>query len=94
MEVRMFDQPGGWLWLVIDVLGVIVLGVALLYASRKWLQRRNDGETERATRRLYESEERAEEENTKRTGQPAGGPYRRPPRREPDSGTKSRTRAF
>jgi hypothetical protein len=48
---------GGWLWFVIDVIAVLILGGAMLYGARMWRQRPRDAYTERAsdekTRELY-----------------------------------------
>jgi hypothetical protein len=69
MEATMFELSdwgaGTWLWLVIDVGAVVILGIALLYASRMWWKERGDRAnrevTERATRDLYETEAKREE---------------------------------
>jgi hypothetical protein len=62
-------QEGGWLWLVIDVLAVVILGSALFYASRTWRNRpRNpvvERESDEATRRLYNSDTRNEHTSQK-----------------------------
>jgi hypothetical protein len=54
-------QLGGWLWLLIDVALVALLGAAMIYGIVKWRQRRHDPATERrrddVTRRLYRDEE-------------------------------------
>ena len=52
------DASGG-LWLVIDVLMVAVLGIALVYGTILWRQRRSRARgqvSERATAQLYERE--------------------------------------
>ena len=36
------SEPGGWLWLAIDVLGVLVLAGALIYGTILWRNRRKD----------------------------------------------------
>jgi hypothetical protein len=54
-------QLSGWLWLLIDVALVALLGAALIYGIVKWRQRRRDPAVERrrddVTRRLYRDEE-------------------------------------
>jgi hypothetical protein len=55
----MDSDASGWLWLVIDVLMVAVLGVALLYGSMLWRRRRSralEQVSGRATVQLYERE--------------------------------------
>ena len=48
---------GGWMWFVIDVLAVAVLGGAIAYGTTMWRHRPMDPETQRrsdeATRDLY-----------------------------------------
>jgi len=57
------DMPnlGGWLWLVIDVVMVALLGAALIYGIVKWRQRRRDLARQqlrdRETRKMYREEE-------------------------------------
>jgi hypothetical protein len=61
----MFDESawnaGMWLWVVIDILAVIVLGVAIAYGTRMWRRRPQDAATLRrsdeATRRMYHPDE-------------------------------------
>jgi flagellar basal body-associated protein FliL len=36
------DEPGGWLWIVIDVVGVLALAGAMVYATMMWRHRRKD----------------------------------------------------
>lgn len=51
---------GGWLWLVIDVGMVTLLGAAMIYGIIKWRQRRNMARQQfrnRETRNLYSEEE-------------------------------------
>jgi len=52
---------GGWLWLVIDVVMVVLLGAALIYGIVKWRQRRRDLALQqlrdREARRMYRDEE-------------------------------------
>jgi Flp pilus assembly protein TadB len=48
---------GGWLWLILDVVGVALLAAALIYATMLWRRRRRDTATRRArdesTREVY-----------------------------------------
>jgi hypothetical protein len=50
-------NEGLWLWGVIDILAVVVLGFAIFYASRTWRNRPRDPvlqrQSDEATRRLY-----------------------------------------
>ena len=54
-------QLSGWLWLIIDVGLVALLGAAMIYGIVKWRQQRHDPAAERrrddVTRRLYRDEE-------------------------------------
>jgi type VI protein secretion system component VasK len=36
------DEPGGWLWAIIDIIGVVVLAAALIYGIVMWRHRRKD----------------------------------------------------
>ena len=59
----MDSDPGGWLWLVIDVGMVAALAIALIYATMLWRQRRSrvlEQTSERATAQLYEREAQRE----------------------------------
>jgi hypothetical protein len=53
----MDGDAGGWLWLVIDVLFVVILAAGLVYGIAMWRSRRRDPKVERrrdeATRELY-----------------------------------------
>ncbi|HVZ53095.1 MAG TPA: hypothetical protein VG986_14085 [Pseudolabrys sp.] len=53
----MNHEIGGWLWLVIDVVMVAVLGGALIYGTMRWRawKRRPDAseQRDRATRELF-----------------------------------------
>ena len=52
-------EPGGWLWLAMDVIFVAVLGVALAYGILRW-RAREPGHVRRsdaATERLYHESE-------------------------------------
>jgi hypothetical protein len=35
-------DPSGWLWALIDVVGVVALAAALVYATILWSRRRKD----------------------------------------------------
>jgi hypothetical protein len=52
------DDAGGWLWFLIDVVAVALLGAAIAYGTVAWRKRPKDPATERArddaTRRAYE----------------------------------------
>jgi hypothetical protein len=54
-------QLSGWLWLLIDVALVAVLGAAMIYGIMKWRHRRQDPAMEKVrddvTRRLYREDE-------------------------------------
>jgi hypothetical protein len=54
----MDGDAGGWLWLVIDVLFVVILAAGLVYGIAMWRSRRRDPKVERrrdeATRELYQ----------------------------------------
>jgi hypothetical protein len=48
----------GWLWLLVDVVGVIVLGALIAYGTmtyRRYRNRVSERERDEATRRVYES---------------------------------------
>jgi len=51
---------GGWMWMIIDLGALVVLGAALFYGTRRWAGRRRDPATlqaqEDATRELYRRE--------------------------------------
>lgn len=48
---------GGWMWFVIDVVAVVILGGAIAYGASMWRHRSTDPEVQRrsdeATRDLY-----------------------------------------
>jgi flagellar basal body-associated protein FliL len=44
----MMEETSGWLWIIIDVLAVLVLAGALIYATMMWRQRRKDYRTKHA----------------------------------------------
>lgn len=57
----MFKDPGGPLWLLIDVLAVGALGAAIAYGTAAWRRRRNRGleqVRDDATKKLFEEEGR------------------------------------
>jgi hypothetical protein len=49
------DEAGGWLWLVIDVGLVAILGVALFYGMSQYRKRRLDPQRDQKTRELYKT---------------------------------------
>lgn len=54
------DWSGGYLWGLIDVIGVAVLAAALIYGVMRWRSRSKSGAVEaardRATDRVYEQQ--------------------------------------
>jgi len=48
---------GGWMWFIIDVVAVAILGGAIAYGASMWRHRPRDRKTEQAsdeaTRKLY-----------------------------------------
>ncbi len=50
-------DPSGWLWALIDIVGVVVLAGAIIYGTLLWRQRRKDpaarAEREEAVRENY-----------------------------------------
>jgi hypothetical protein len=56
----MNSDASGWLWLLIDVVMVAILGGALIYGTLHWRRRRRspvlEEASERATARLYNRE--------------------------------------
>lgn len=69
----MSTDEAGWLWVVIDVLGVLVLAGALIYGLSTWRKKRTDPATERAAREathaMYHHEDAVAE--AKSEGRPA-----------------------
>jgi MYXO-CTERM domain-containing protein len=57
------DEASGWMWFVIDVIAVGLLGLALAYGIWAWRRRRKSPTIERArdeaTRRAYEQSDGA-----------------------------------
>jgi type II secretory pathway pseudopilin PulG len=47
------EDQGGWLWLIIDVIFVAILGAALVWGTLMWRSRRQRAHTEQATRDMY-----------------------------------------
>jgi hypothetical protein len=47
MEESVMEEPSGWLWVVIGVVGIGGLAVALAYASAMWSRRRKDSAARR-----------------------------------------------
>jgi hypothetical protein len=39
-------EGGGWLWLIIDVVGVLALAASLIYGTIMWRHRRKDRATQ------------------------------------------------
>jgi hypothetical protein len=62
----MENDPGGLLWLVINVGMVAALGIALAYGAIKWANRRTDPETREAARMATERVYRQAEEQDRR----------------------------
>jgi hypothetical protein len=42
------DDPSGWLWVMVDILGVAALAAALIYGTVMWRNRRKDWATKQA----------------------------------------------
>jgi hypothetical protein len=51
------NDAGGWLWLIIDVGLVAILGLALFYGMRQYRKRRLDPVRDQKTRELYRQED-------------------------------------
>jgi uncharacterized membrane protein YidH (DUF202 family) len=53
----MVEDYSGWLWFLIDVVLVAVLGLAMVYGIWKWRRAKHDPESERArdqaTKQVY-----------------------------------------
>ena len=66
----MSGEEGGWLWLMIDVVFVVIFAAAMAYGLMVWRKRRNVGEERRrneATERLYhQGEAKAEKDAVRR----------------------------
>lgn len=54
-------EAGGWLWLIIDVIGIAILAAAMIWGTMQWRRRRRSRATEQrrneATRELYRREQ-------------------------------------
>jgi hypothetical protein len=54
----MFQDHGGWLWLLIDVVAVAILAAAIIYGTTHWRKRRRsrmlNQARDDATDRLYD----------------------------------------
>jgi len=53
----MSGEAGGWMWVLIDVVAVVILAAALIYGIMIWRKRRSRGTDiarERATENLYQ----------------------------------------
>jgi hypothetical protein len=48
---------GAWMWVIIDIVAVVILGAAIAYGSLRWRKRSQDPAvkeaSDRATRELY-----------------------------------------
>lgn len=47
----------GWLWIIVDVVAVVILGIAVAYATMRWRRAKNrtlEEIRDDATNRLYE----------------------------------------
>lgn len=56
----MFDDLGGPLWALIDVIAVAILGLALVYGMMAWRRRRNrslEKVRDEATKKLFREEQ-------------------------------------
>jgi len=52
----MFEDYGGWMWFLIDVIAVAILAAAIIYGSMHWRKRRSralNQARDDATDRLY-----------------------------------------
>jgi hypothetical protein len=53
----MFQDHGGWLWFLMDVIAVAILAAAIIYGTKQWRERRRsralDQVRDDATDRLY-----------------------------------------
>jgi hypothetical protein len=57
MESVMTDA--GWLWIIVDVVAVIILGAAIAYATMRWRRAKNrtlERVRDDATNRLYDKQ--------------------------------------
>jgi hypothetical protein len=65
----MLGEQGGWLWFVLDVIGVAILGLALAYGVMAWRKRRSrlaNQVRDEATERLYHEKSEPEDVNGRR----------------------------
>jgi hypothetical protein len=54
------DDMGGWLWIVVDIIGVVILGAAIAYGAMRWKRPKNptlDRIRDNATERLYKKDD-------------------------------------
>lgn len=58
----MSEGAGGWLWIMITVGMVAVLGVALAYAALRGRNKRLDPVRDEATRRVYRQDSEVKED--------------------------------
>jgi flagellar basal body-associated protein FliL len=66
----MSGEEGGWLWLMIDVVFVVIFAAAMAYGLMAWRKRRNVGEERRrndATERLYHESEAEADKDARRS---------------------------
>ena len=59
LEDRMTGDTGGWLWILVDVIAVVLLAGALAYGAMRWRRRKNptlDKIRDDATDRLYDKQ--------------------------------------
>ena len=55
------ESIGGYMWLIIDVILVVVLAAAILWGTHQWRQRRRgqraDRQSDEAVKRVYREED-------------------------------------
>jgi hypothetical protein len=56
-ECSMFEDQSGWMWLLLNVIAVAILGAAIIYGTMQWRKRRKSRGLQQArdnaTDRLY-----------------------------------------
>ena len=63
----MEGEGGGWLWAILDILGFVVLGAALVYGIMLWRGRRKDPTMKAAQNEVtHENYEREDVERRQR----------------------------
>lgn len=55
------EETGGWLWIVIDVLGILILAGALIYGTMMWRHRRKDPAMKQAQEKVTREHYRRDE---------------------------------